>query len=335
MPQLPKQVLLDKVRLAAERAGWRIVFDTPETPHPFQVRLFKEEQSYPLIVYIWTLTPGGGGPSVRPGDEWRIQVTGVTPPLIMAPGRSTLLLGWHEETEVFAGFDPLRHRWWTGRSPSIQIKESTLLEARQQGLAVYPKGNGELAVAFRPDALPDYVRLQESLHQFGDTPERLEVLQTVLRGEEVPQEELTAIPTERQIVARTVALRQRESTFRRRVLNAYSYQCAVCEIQLNLVEAAHIVPVYVQGSTDLTSNGLALCSLHHKGYDSALIAVDEHYSVRVSQSQVQRLQVQDLGGGLDVFRNPLRQDILVPPQLSERPRPDFLAEGMRIRGWEP
>lgn len=65
---------------------------------------------------------------------------------------------------------------------------------------------------------------------------------------------------------------QRDPNFRRRVLRAYEHRCAVCGLDLRIgsataaIEAAHIKWFQASGP-DVESNGLALCSLHHKVFD--------------------------------------------------------------------
>jgi putative restriction endonuclease len=66
--------------------------------------------------------------------------------------------------------------------------------------------------------------------------------------------------------------RKRDPTFRKRVLTAYEYRCAVCGFDVRLgsvtvaLDAAHIRWVQAAGP-DVESNGLALCVLHHKLFD--------------------------------------------------------------------
>lgn len=84
----------------------------------------------------------------------------------------------------------------------------------------------------------------------------------------------------------------RDPNFRKRVLLAYEYSCAVCGFNVRLgnstpiaLEAAHI-QWHQFGGPDIETNGLALCSLHHKLFDLGAFALrysDGDYIVRVSQ----------------------------------------------------
>jgi putative restriction endonuclease len=66
--------------------------------------------------------------------------------------------------------------------------------------------------------------------------------------------------------------RKRDPQFRRRVLTAYEYRCAVCGFDVRLgsvsiaLDAAHI-RWHQAGGPDREGNGLALCVLHHKTFD--------------------------------------------------------------------
>ncbi|HCH3650858.1 TPA: HNH endonuclease [Vibrio parahaemolyticus] len=81
--------------------------------------------------------------------------------------------------------------------------------------------------------------------------------------------------------------KSRDPEFRRKVLRAYNYKCAVCGFDLAMdnvtvgVEAAHIKWKQYFGPCDI-SNGIALCSIHHKAFDRGAITLDSHFKVNVS-----------------------------------------------------
>jgi putative restriction endonuclease len=103
---------------------------------------------------------------------------------------------------------------------------------------------------------------------------------------------------------------------------------------LNLIEAAHIVPVGAPDSNDLTTNGLALCSLHHKAYDNGLIGVREDYHILANNELINRLQELGVGSGGNTFLSLYCNRILLPSNRADWPNPNFLREGMRYRGWK-
>lgn len=81
--------------------------------------------------------------------------------------------------------------------------------------------------------------------------------------------------------------KQRDPNFRINVLRAYNYRCAVCGFDLALdtvpvgIEAAHIKWKQYSGPCEV-SNGIALCSIHHKALDKGVITFDCDFRVRVS-----------------------------------------------------
>lgn len=333
MPRLSKQQLLDQILSSIHQAGWNYLLLSSRNEHPFRLSIFREEQeSYNVRIYIWNLTHGGG--ARRPEDEYRIQITGIDH-FESEPGAKTIILGWWDEGEVFAGFDYRRHSGVLGASPSMQIIREHLRHAYERGFSAYLKTNGEIAVAFRPTFIVEYVRVLEPLHDTGESPADFEVLQDVATDPNaVNDAQIQTVSEGRRTTISSVRRALRDSSFKERVLTAYSYRCAVCSLQLDLVEAAHIIPVVAQGSTDETCNGIALCVLHHKAYDRALIAVDPSYNVMLSNNKSDRLREIGHDGGLDVFTTSLRQLIHLPPEIHDRPNVHYLQRSLEARSWE-
>lgn len=81
---------------------------------------------------------------------------------------------------------------------------------------------------------------------------------------------------------------KRDQTFRRRILEAYDYRCAICSFSVRMentpiaLEAAHI-KWFQAGGPDIESNGLALCSLHHKLLDRGALAISSEQKIVVSE----------------------------------------------------
>ncbi len=80
----------------------------------------------------------------------------------------------------------------------------------------------------------------------------------------------------------------RSTGFRRTIVAAYKYTCAICRIRIvtpegrTAVSAAHIVPWSVSHNDD-PRNGMALCGLHHWAFDEGLISVNSNtYEMIVS-----------------------------------------------------
>jgi putative restriction endonuclease len=83
----------------------------------------------------------------------------------------------------------------------------------------------------------------------------------------------------------------RDALFRRAVLRAYGYRCAISGLSLRNgggrpeVQAAHIRPVGHQGS-DSVRNGLALSGTLHWMFDRGLLSVADDLTILVSRNKV-------------------------------------------------
>lgn len=117
---------------------------------------------------------------------------------------------------------------------------------------------------------------------------------------------------------------RRDPAFRHKVLRAYQRRCAVCSFDARLgdavvgIEAAHI-QWHQAGGPPRVSNGIALCSLHHKLFDRGVFTLTDERRVLVSEelsgSEATELWVSRFHG------EPLRS----PNSPSSRPDPVFVA----------
>lgn len=323
-----KKDLLYFVSQAVNDCGWNIIYLNDE--HPFKVKIFNDLESYFVKIIIYNVSHGGG--RMRAVNEYRIQIK--EPILEPELGYKTLILGYYDKLGVFAGFDISKHFGAPGYSASFQIREENLEKASITGFSPCDKGNGEIAIAFRPDFFVEYVRNLESLHKFGESQRDFSILEEVTENEVIPNEEMTrqmSIP--RQTVVQTISKKQRDNSFRNRVLRAYNYRCAFSGIQLRLIDAAHIVPVNFETSTDETSNGIALSALHHKAYDHGFITFNNKYRILINKNKTDKLKKLNLHEGLDKFIRDLRTIIDVPPAISDRPNVKYIETANKLRGW--
>lgn len=82
--------------------------------------------------------------------------------------------------------------------------------------------------------------------------------------------------------------RARSAAFRKGVKQLYEYECAFCGAKRQSpegyfeAEAAHIYPKSENGADDYR-NGLALCKLHHWGFDSGWLALDDDHEILVRE----------------------------------------------------
>jgi putative restriction endonuclease len=303
----------------------QIVSAPNRQPRRFIITL--HNSSLPLTVYAWTLTFGG---RKSLPNEYRIQMTGVASPLHMATDGPTVLVGYEPEMNLFAGFDVERHRRFTAGSPSVQIDKTELRRAETDGLSFHRKSNDEIAVGIRPDMFLAYAANAQVLHRLGRDANIFGLLSKAVRGQP-PPEELIDLSPERQRIVREVSRLSRAADFRQRVLFAYGHRCAVSRVQLKLVDAAHILPVGAPGSSDHVRNGIALSPTYHRAFDAGLIYLDGQCRMLFNDDNLRALRRLGLEGGADTFRAGLGEQIFLPPDPLQRPKPEFIRRANKFR----
>jgi putative restriction endonuclease len=158
-----------------------------------------------------------------------------------------------------------------------------------------------------------------------DDPSAREVLLSV--GEmagplEEPEAILVGDPIGRRYTFREVRVRVHQARFRARVIPAYRNRCAICRLrEVRLLDAAHIVGDAESEGEPTISNGLSLCSIHHRAFDGDLVGVAPDHTVRIAS----RLLEDDDGPMLDVLKGFQGVSIEVPRRSAWRPDPHALA----------
>ena len=113
-----------------------------------------------------------------------------------------------------------------------------------------------------------------------------------------------------------------QAQFRRAVLPAYYEQCAICRLkEPQLLDAAHIVGDGEERGDPVVSNGLSLCSIHHRAFDEDLVGVSPDHEVRVAR----RLLEDEDGPMLELLKGFHGQRIVVPVRRSWQPDRDRLS----------
>lgn len=198
----------------------------------------------------------------------------VNRPLISEAGRLSVLLGvWESDPlvdvdrTVLAVTDAVRREGRPTRQ-SMFVPLETLIDATSVGWATSSATRSGLIACLVPQLLPVVV---ESI--IADAmPEPLEV-QRMVRASGFLDSAGSRPGGHDDRVRRTVTTLVRDTRFSGQVLDAYGRVCAMCGLGISLVQAAHVLPVAVPGSTDRVSNGIALCANHHLAFDRFLIAI--------------------------------------------------------------
>jgi putative restriction endonuclease len=129
-------------------------------------------------------------------------------------------------------------------------------------------------------------------------------------------------PIERRYAVRETRVRLHQARFRGRVLTAYRDSCAICRLkELRLLDAAHIVGDARPGGEPQVSNGLSLCSIHHRAFDQNLVGISPDYEVHVSRNL---LEDHD-GPMLELLKTFHHEPIVLPSHRAERPDREQLA----------
>ncbi|HEI9880554.1 TPA: HNH endonuclease [Proteus mirabilis] len=115
----------------------------------------------------------------------------------------------------------------------------------------------------------------------------------------------------------------RDPTFRKNILRAYNYQCAICGYNLRYdsavvgLEAAHIKWKQFGGPCTI-NNGLALCALHHSAFDMGAISIDDNMKLLVSSGVNANQMVEQL------FWQFSNKVIGLPKNTKEHPKDTFI-----------
>lgn len=128
---------------------------------------------------------------------------------------------------------------------------------------------------------------------------------------------------ERRYVVRQVKQRIHQAQFRGAVLPAYRDRCAVCTLkEVRLLDAAHIVGDVEEAGEPLISNGVSLCSIHHRAFDEDLVGIAPDRTVHVSE----RLLDDEDGPMLELLKDFHGRTIVVPRRTTWQPHPERLAQ---------
>lgn len=133
----------------------------------------------------------------------------------------------------------------------------------------------------------------------------------------------TITEPQRAYALRLARQRLHQPAFRTRVLLAYETRCTICSLAHGaLLEAAHIVPDGEAHGTPTTSNGLALCKIHHAAYDRDMLGIDPDYRVAINRSLLEEVDGPMLRHGIQEMHG---RRISLPKRRADLPDQERLA----------
>ncbi len=329
MPAVHPNVIVNEIIDSIQQSGGvaTYVSESIQThPREFVINYFGN--TYSLWIYIWTLTHGG---RTNLPNEYRIQMTSVSSPLQKNPNGITVLMGYFDDLQMFAGFDLEKHSTFTVGSPSVQVGITALHEALQNGLSFVTKDNNEIAIGIRPDQFMNYCLNSELLHLYGAESNLTAMLTKAVELKDIPEGDISDLTSDRKRVVEKISRYSRDANFRKSVLNAYDNRCAVTRAQLRLVDAAHILPVPSDDSSDHVTNGIALSPTFHRAFDNCLIYLDEDCVMQLNEEKANDLKVNSLDGGLTPFSIFLNKKIHLPLDVNQRPRVEYITLANKFR----
>lgn len=160
---------------------------------------------------------------------------------------------------------------------------------------------------------------------FNDDPQQRRVLVTfgkTIGNPDEPDWKPIEDVIERRYVVRQQRQRLHQAQFRGAVLPAYHEKCAICSLkETRLLDAAHIVGDLEEFGEPVVSNGVSLCTIHHRAYDQDLVGISPDARVHVSR----RLLEEQDGPMLELLKGFHGRTLLLPERPSLRPDPTRLA----------
>jgi len=129
---------------------------------------------------------------------------------------------------------------------------------------------------------------------------------------------------DKRYVERLVKQRVDQPVFRARVLSAYNKRCAICTLKYaELLDAAHILPDTDERGLPVVTNGMAMCTIHHRAYDQNFLGVSPDYVVHINERMLADSDGPMLQFGPQAMNG---KPLELPTRRDDRPDREFLAE---------
>jgi putative restriction endonuclease len=265
------------------------------------------------VDYAWLATFEYDGQRIPLMDRQR----GIRKPAVMSAALSMRTVFTKPgETPPYAdaeGSDGLQRYKYRGDDP-MHSENRALRRAHEDGLPlIWFVGVGE--------------GLYEPLYPIwivADEPQRLQFVLALDEGQRLVTPGVQLQPETKRYVERINKVRLHQPMFRARVLNAYSSQCAVCQLRHpQLLDAAHIIADGKPHGDPVVPNGLAMCKIHHAAFDNNILGVRPDLTIHIRQDILEEVDGPMLRHGLQGMHN---LKVKTPRRTDARPDESRLEE---------
>lgn len=316
-----KYLLIDSLRLYSDN----VIFIDGNNPYRFSIN---KKTFYVMIKNVHESGDGRGNQ-----DECRIQVAKSDNfNDAMNSKTDVIVLGYFADEKIFTAWNPflMRDRFNLKQTISLYSRFSVQKKAVIEKIATYRDTKEQSVLSFKPDYLGLYLENLSIIHQLSDN----ELLELVNQSDDLNSQDLDGDVDflEGQLTITHTRYNKRDPRFKSIVYSAYENRCAMCGIQLDLIEAAHIVPHSHIKGTDEIGNGISLCVLHHTAYDRSLIYFDEDFKIIINDKKMEYLEKVGRDSGFRKFQVLSFPEIKLPNNHTLRPNPSNIKLANQIRG---
>ena len=315
-----KYLLIDSLRLYSDN----VIFIDGNNPYRFSIN------KKTFYVLIKNVHESGDGRENQ--DECRIQVSeSKNFNAAMNSKTEVIVLGYFADEKIFTAWNPylMRDRFNQKQTISLYSRFSVQKQAAIDKISAYRDSKGQSVLSFQPNYLGLYLENLSTIHLLNDK----ELVDLIDQSDSLNNLDLDGrIDFAEGHLTITHTRYKRDSKFKAMVYDAYENRCAMCGIQLELIEAAHIVPFSHEKGTDQISNGISLCALHHTAYDRSLIFFDKEFNIIINSSKMEYLEKVTLDSGFRKFQSLAFDKIKLPNNHALRPNPENINLANQIRG---
>lgn len=278
-------------------------------------------------------------------DEFRIQLTPEEVLLhrqSITDGYQPIFLGLFLSGKAFVAWEPAYILASKAKKRfSVYCRNSQEKKVLSSGASIYTSRSQVLkrkihTIALPAETLGFYLQNFGQFHQVAGESRVQSIITKSLESIEIPTVNVDTVlelenEGEREKFNYTRKAYPRDPKFKQYVLSAYDKTCCVCDRQLTLVQAAHIIPHSVDGSPNSVSNGLALCIEHHRLYDDALLLPGPERKLVFNEDRAEYLRQTKQEKGLDEIAAQDGQEFTVPNIKRHQPNDEYLQRGLEIR----